>query len=94
MAEEHGSGTITTWLQDLVQLARSDEEFEVSAGAEPGRQYAYLEYHGPADNHSILVFRIEQTDAGPEMRTYRFDGQSEEVSDKVHALTHEEEVGG
>lgn len=87
MAEQHGSGTITMWLQDLVRLARSDEDFEVSAGAEPGREYAYLEYHGD-DNHSILLFRIEQGDAGPEMRTYRFDGQSEDVRDKVHALTH------
>ncbi len=90
MTEQHGSGTITAWLQDLVQLARSDEDFEVSAGAEPGRLYAYLEYHGRNRNHSILLFRVEQTDAGPEMTTYRFDGQSEEVRDRVHALTHRE----
>lgn len=89
MSEEHGSSTITAWLQDLVRLARSDDRFDVSAGAEPDRQYAYLEYHGPDNQHSILVFRIEQTDAaGPEMKTYRFDGESEGIRDKVHALTH------
>lgn len=89
MAEEHASSTITAWLQDLVQLARSDDDFEVSAGAEPGRQYAYLEYHIRDEIHSILLFRVEATDTGTEMRTYRFDGQSREVSDKVHALTHD-----
>lgn len=87
MTEEHGSTTITAWLHDLVQLARSEDEFDVSAGAEPDRHYAYLEYHGPA-LHSILVFRAEATDSGPEVRTYRFDGESEEVRNKVHALTH------
>lgn len=90
MAEEHGSGTITAWLQDLVRTVRSDSDFEVSAGAEPGRHYAYLEFHGPDDRHSILVFRAEETAAGPQVRTYRFDGGSEEVRDRVHALTHDE----
>lgn len=88
MVENHGSGTITTWLQDLVELARSRDDFEVSAGAEPGRQYAYLEYHGPGDNHSILVFRVEEADGRAEVRTYRFDGPAADVREKVHALTH------
>ena len=88
MAEQHGSGTITAWLQDLVQLARGDEAFEVSAGAEPGRQYAYLEYHGEDDNHSILLFRVEWADGRPEVATYRFDGEAEDVSGQVFALTH------
>lgn len=88
MAEQHGSGTITAWLEDLVQRARGDERLEVSAGAEPGRQYAYLEYHGEDDNHSILLFRVEEVDGGPEVRTYRFDGRSEDVSERVYALTH------
>lgn len=87
MSEEHGSTTITAWLQDLVRTARSAGEFDVSAGAEPDRRYAYLEYHGQAQ-HSILLFRAEESDAGPEVKTYRFDGESEEVRNKVHALTH------
>ena len=88
MSEEHGSGTITSWLQDLVQFARAEDDFEVSAGAEPDRQYAYLEYHGSNDNHSILLFLIETVDGRPEIKTYRIEGTSEEVPQKIHDLTH------
>ena len=88
MSEQHGSATITSWLQDLVQFARDEDDFEVSAGAEPDRQYAYLEYHGPGDDHSILLFLIDTAEGRPEIRTYRIDGASEEVREKVHALTH------
>lgn len=88
MSEPHGSATITSWLEDLVEFARSREDFEVSAGAEPDRQYAYLEYHGPDDRHSILLFLIEHADGRPEIKTHRFDGASEAVREKVYALTH------
>lgn len=85
---EHGASTIKRWMEDLVTLARTDRSFETSAGAEPGRKYAYLEYHASEDEHSILLFRVEQVDGEPEVRAYRVDGSAEEVREKVDALTH------
>lgn len=88
MGEHHGAGTIKEWMEDLVRLARSNASFETSAGAEPGRTYAYLEYHVSDDEHSILVFRVEVVAGQPEIRTYRVDGDALEVREKVAALTH------
>lgn len=85
---EHGAPTIKKWMEDLVGLARSGGDFETSAGAEPGRQYAYLEFHRPTGEHSILLFRVEEDGGGPEVRAYRFDGPAEEIREKVDALTH------
>ncbi len=45
MADHHGATTIKQWMEDLVGVVRSGQEFETSAGAEPGRSYSYLEYH-------------------------------------------------
>lgn len=84
----HGSTTIRQWLDEFVEAAKSDDELEVSAGAEPGRRYAYLGWHGPRDRHSLLVFRIEETEEGSEMRAHRVDGDAEEVRERVDALTH------
>ena len=41
MTSEHGATTIKQWMEDLVELARSGEEFSTGAGANPGRKYAY-----------------------------------------------------
>lgn len=88
MPEHHGAVTIKEWLEDLVEVARSDREFQTSAGAEPGRSYAYLEYHLSDDEHSILLFTVEEGAEGPEVQAYRFDGDADEVREKVNALTH------
>lgn len=87
---EHGAPTIKAWMEDLVDLARTEQPFETSAGAEPGRQYAYLEYHTSDDEHSILLFRVEAVDGQPQVRAYRVDGSAREVREKVDALTHGE----
>ena len=63
-------------------------EFETSAGAEPGRCYSYLEYHLSHEQHSILLFKVEENEDGPCVRAYRFDGSAAEVSGKVNALVH------
>ena len=88
MAEHHGATTIKQWMEDLVNVVKSGQEFETSAGAEPGRCYSYLEYHLSHEQHSILLFRVEEDDDGPCVRAYRFDGSAEEVSGKVNALVH------
>lgn len=85
---EHGASTIKDWMNDLVELARSGADFQTSAGAEPGRTYAYLEYHDADDRHSILVFKADEGDGAPEVRAYRFDGDAESVRTKVDSLTH------
>jgi hypothetical protein len=85
---EHGAATIKEWMQDLVEVARSGKPFETSAGAEPGRAYAYLEYHVSDEEHSILVFSVEEVDGQPRVRAHRFDGTAEEVREGVDAVTH------
>ena len=88
MAEHHGATTIKQWMEDLVDVVKSGQEFETSAGAEPGRCYSYLEYHLSHEEHSILLFRVEEGGDGPCVRAYRFDGNAAEVSGKVNALVH------
>ena len=90
MSEHYGALTIKEWIEDLVSIARSGREFKTSAGAEPRRSYAYLEYHLSEEEHSILLFRVEAEGGKPEVRAYRFEGTAEEIRDKVDALTHDQ----
>lgn len=90
MAQAHGAETIKAWLEDFAQLARSGDQFDTSAGANPGRDYAYLEYHQGEDRHSILLFRVEEKEGAPTVQAYRFDGSADEVRERVDALTHAE----
>lgn len=87
---EHGAGTIKAWMEDLMALARSGVDFNTSAGAEPHRNYAYLEFHTPDGEHSMLIFRVEQGEEGPEVRAHRIHGPDDEVSKQVDALIHGE----
>lgn len=88
MTEAHGAETIKRWLEDFAELARSGRSFDTSAGANPGRDYAYLEYHLEDDRHSILLFRVEDGERGPQVQTYRFDGSADEVRERVDEVTH------
>ena len=88
MAEHHGATTIKQWMEDFVGVVRSGQEFEIRGGAEPGRCYSYLEYHLSEENHSILLFRVEEGKYGPCVRAYRIDGSAGELSRKVDALVH------
>lgn len=94
MSETHGATTIREWMDHLVELARSGKDFDTSAGADPGRRYAYLEVHPSRDEHSILLFNVEEGAGGPEVRAYRFDGDAEEVRRRVDAITHGPDPGG
>jgi len=86
---EHGSATIKDWMRELVELARSGRDFETSGGAEPGRSYAYLEYHLPDERHSILLFRVEEDGGRSVVRAYSVQGSSHEVRERVDELTHQ-----
>lgn len=88
MSGHHGATTIKHWLEDLVGVVKSGQEFEISGGAEPGRAYSYLEYHLSEEHHSILLFKVEEGEDGPTVRAYRIDGSAEELSHKVDALVH------
>lgn len=85
---EHGAATIKEWMLGLVELARSGRDFETSAGAEPNRAYAYLEYHASPDEHSILVFAVEEEEGRAQVKAYRFQGPSDEVRRQVDEVTH------
>lgn len=88
MAERHGAETIKGWIQDLVERARSGREVRTSGGAEPDRDYAYLEYHLSGDEHSILLFTLDEEGERPKVRAIRIDGTAVEVREKVDDLTH------
>lgn len=90
MPGQHGAATIKEWMEDLVTLARDGAEFQTSAGADPGRDYAYLEFHQPDGSHAVLLFRVEDVEGEPRVRAYRFDGGHEEIRDRVHKLVHAE----
>lgn len=93
MAQAHGAEMIKAWLEDFAQVARSGERFDTSAGANPGRDYAYLEYHQGDERHSILLFRVEEKGGSPTVQAYRFDGNAVEVRERVDQLTHAERSG-
>ena len=85
---EHGAATMKEWIGELVEVARSGRSFETSAGADPGRAYAYLEYHLSDDEHSILLLRVEEDEGRPQVKAYRFQGNASDVRDQVAQLTH------
>lgn len=82
---DHGAATIKDWLRDLIDAARSGVPFETSAGAEPGRGYAYLEYHREDGTHSALLFRVEHDGGRPLVRAHRFDGDADLVREGLAA---------
>ncbi|MFW6199078.1 MAG: hypothetical protein ACOC8K_00770 [Gemmatimonadota bacterium] len=88
MTEHHGATTIKEWLDDFARAVKSNPELKTSAGAEPGREYAYLEWHDTDDRHSILLFKLEEKEGGVGVHSYRFDGDSKEVRERVDALVH------
>ena len=83
---DYGAATIKDWLRDLLAAARSGVQFETSAGAEPGRSYAYLEYHRSDGEHSILLFCVDHAGDRPLLRAHRFDGSAAEVREHINAL--------
>ena len=83
---DHGAATIKDWLRDLLETSKSGTQFETSAGAEPGRSYAYLEYHGADGNHSVLLFRVEHDGDRPLVHAYRFDGDADQVRERINEL--------
>jgi len=89
MSEPHGATMAKEWLDEMIEAARSDRALKTSAGAEPGRRYAYVEWHDDeADHHSMLLFHVEVFQGELGVRTYRFDGSAEEVRERVDALVH------
>lgn len=88
MADLHGATMVKDWMDDFAALARSGKEFKTSAGAEPGRKYAYLEWRDDEEHHSILLFQVEVFQGELGVRAYRFDGSPEEVRERVDALVH------
>jgi hypothetical protein len=85
---EHGAARIKEWMQDLMDLARSGRPMETSGGAEPGRSYAYLQFHTSDEEHSILLFAVGDESGSPCVHAYRFDGTADEVQRRVNEVTH------
>jgi hypothetical protein len=83
---DHGAATIKDWMRDLIETARTGRDFETSAGADPGRSYAYLEFHRPDGTHSMLVFSVDHDADRPLVRAHRFEGSGDEVQKRMVEL--------
>lgn len=76
----HGAHTIQAWLDDLAQVIRSGEDYQTSAGAEPDRSYAYLEFHSrDGERHALLLFTVQGNVGAPLIVVRRFDGSGPSV---------------
>jgi hypothetical protein len=83
---DHGAATIKDWLEDLIETAKSGARFETSAGADQGRSYAYLEFHRDDGSHSVLLFRLEDEGDRPLVRAHRFDGDADQVRERINEM--------
>ena len=88
---DHGAATIKDWLRDLLETAKSGKRFETSGGADPGRSYAYLEYHLDDGSHSALVFRLDHEGDRPLVRAHRVDGDADQVRERINELVPSED---
>lgn len=84
----HGAERIQEWLDGLVERVRSGRAFSTSAGAEPDRDYAYLEVHDDTGHHSILLFSLSRDDEGVRIRSHHFVGAADEVRARVDEVVH------
>ena len=88
---DYGAATIKDWLKDLLATAKSGKRIETSGGADPGRSYAYLEYHLEDGSHSALLFRLEHDGDRPVLRAHRIDGDADEVRERINELVPAED---
>jgi hypothetical protein len=88
---DHGAATIKDWLRDLLDTAKSGKRLETSGGADPGRSYAYLEYHLDDGSHSALLFRLEHDGDRPLVRAHRIDGDADQVRERINELVPAED---
>jgi hypothetical protein len=88
---DHGASTIKEWMQGLIETARSGQDFETSAGAEPGRAYSYLEYRRSDGRHSVLLFAVDPKPEKPLVKAYRFEGSADEVRKALDKMVPEED---
>lgn len=88
---DHGAGTVKEWMRGLIETARESSELETSAGAEPGRSYAYLEYRRGDGTHSVLLFAVENHHGRPLVKAHRLDGSAEEVRRLLEERVPEED---
>jgi hypothetical protein len=88
MPEHSAPATMKDWMARFAEASRSGNTTETSAGAGPGRDYAYLHFRTRDGEHSILVLRLAFVDGEPEVRAYEFNARPEELRDLVFATTH------
>jgi hypothetical protein len=80
--------SLNDWMEELVVLAAKGKIVSTSAGAGPGRDYAYLHYRTDDGTHSVLVFRV--THGKPEVLAFRREAPEEDAARVVDSLTHGE----
>ena len=88
---DHGAAIIKDWMRELIETARAGRDFETSAGADPGRSYAYLEFHRADGTHSMLVFSMDHDADRPLVRAHRFEGTADDVRERMYELVPAED---
>lgn len=88
MMQPEAATTIKRWLERFAEATRDAEAVETSAGAGPGRDYAYLHYRTGDDRHSALVLRAVLEDGRPEVRAVEIEAGPDEIRDRMNDATH------
>jgi hypothetical protein len=85
--EDNTPQLIKKWLEAYASAASEGRIHDTSAGAGPGREYAYLHYVTDDDRHHILVFRGIEHGRGVEVLGESFEGSSDEIQARVARVT-------
>jgi hypothetical protein len=75
-------------MERFAEAACQSQIVETSAGAGPGRDYAYLHFRTEDDEHSALVLRTVDMNGRSEIRAVLIDAGPDEIRDRVDEATH------
>ena len=88
IVEDNAPQIIKKWLEAYAAAACAGEIEDTSAGAGPGREYAYMHYTTRDDRHHILVFHGAMHRGQLEVIGECFEGSGDEIQARVRHLTH------
>lgn len=88
MLQPEAAATIKQWMERFADAACGSRVIETSAGAGPGRDYAYLHFVTAEGAHSALVLRNVAVNGNPEIHAVLIDAGPDEIRDRMDAATH------
>jgi hypothetical protein len=88
MLQPEAAATIKQWMEHFADASCTSRVIETSAGAGPGRDYAYLHFRTEDGEHSALVLRTIAVNGSPEIRAVLIDAGPDDIRDRVDEVTH------